>query len=86
MSAIQGVATTLPKPVRDALVRVSQIQPSVPPGESMERAAALNEVIRLARLQYPECFEKPRRVFGAPQTQAFAPCREDQGTHAPAPH
>lgn len=83
MNSFKIVAGILPKLVRDALVRASQIQPSVPPGESVERTVALDEVTRHARAQYPQYFSNGRvpRV-GRPPAASYM---EDQGSPAPAP-
>lgn len=51
------VARVLPVDIRDALIRASWLDPKSPRGESLERIAAIDEIVRRARLTHPHLFK-----------------------------
>lgn len=53
---IDVIATLLPLEARDLLVRASQVEPHLPPGESPIRAYTIDSVVRELRVMYPQLF------------------------------
>lgn len=52
------VSTLLPKDARDALVKASQVDPSIEPGLSFDRAKAVDRALARIKSQYPNLFQK----------------------------
>jgi hypothetical protein len=63
----------LPQHVRESLIEASKIDLSKLPGDSKERTAAIDEIIRIAKINYPHAFIKgnyrdQRNSTGGPPT------------------
>lgn len=51
------MSNVLPREVREALRAALQIEPKVGRGESLKRAAAIEEIVAKARERYPHLFK-----------------------------
>ena len=48
----------LPEYVRDSLISVSKVEPEKKIGESDLRIKMIDDVVKQAKLEHPECFNK----------------------------
>lgn len=54
---IDVIATLLPLEAREMLVRASQVEPHIPPGDSVRRAYVIDSVVRELRVMYPQFWQ-----------------------------
>ena len=59
-NSILPMSTILPEHIREALVASSKVESRIDPGESPERAAAVDDAVKAARKANPEFFKKEK--------------------------